>query len=221
MKIYSEDELQQTYESFIAAITKTFKGDRLERLLHMYSLDELGKNLKTSPASGNANFSNPYIGGYIDHVLSVAKTSHMTAKLYGSIGGSITFSMEELMFAAFHHDLGKLGNKDEPYYVEQQSEWHRNNKGEYFVVNPNVQYMDTADRAFMTLNAYGIAYNETEFLGIKLANGLYVEDNVKYFKSFNPNRNHKIAIAHIIHMAKELTTLAFRQSNILDSAKTA
>ena len=39
------EELKENYDKFILVLKKYFKGERLEKLLHMYSEDELGMNL--------------------------------------------------------------------------------------------------------------------------------------------------------------------------------
>jgi hypothetical protein len=65
MKNYTPEELEQNYQSFLNLIKKVFSGDRLEKLPHMYSEDELGMNLMVSPASGNKYYHNAYDGGYI------------------------------------------------------------------------------------------------------------------------------------------------------------
>ena len=46
------EEIKANYDKFIAIIKKYFTGDRLDKLLHMYSENELGMNLAMSPASG-------------------------------------------------------------------------------------------------------------------------------------------------------------------------
>ena len=71
MKQKTEKELKDNYEKFIAVIKKYFTGDRLEKLLFMYSEEELGPNLAIAPASGNAGYHNCYTGGYIDHIFNV------------------------------------------------------------------------------------------------------------------------------------------------------
>ena len=68
MKQKTEQELKENYERFIGIIKKYFTGERLEKLLHMYSEKELGINLTLSPASGALQYHNAYIGGYIDHI---------------------------------------------------------------------------------------------------------------------------------------------------------
>ena len=54
MKLKTEQELQANYDRFIGIIKKYFTGERLEKLLFMYSEHELGVNLVISPASCDA-----------------------------------------------------------------------------------------------------------------------------------------------------------------------
>ena len=65
MNRYNEVQLEENYNKFLEALKKSFDGERLEKILHMYSMDELGPNLMLSPASGNINYHNAYEGGYI------------------------------------------------------------------------------------------------------------------------------------------------------------
>ena len=55
MKKHNEKQLEENYNKFLQAIKTSFTGERLEKILHMYSMDELGPNLMLSPASGNIN----------------------------------------------------------------------------------------------------------------------------------------------------------------------
>jgi hypothetical protein len=206
MKKHSDEKLEQNYNSFLSAIQQTFTGERLEKLVHMYSMEELGPNLMLSPASGNKSYHNAYEGGYIDHVMNVVKNSLRMMKLYQEVGGVVDFTQEELLFAAFHHDLGKLGTKGNPHYVPNDSDWHIKNRGEYYKMNPDNVYMGITDRTFFTLNEYGIKYNEKEYFGIKLTDGMYDDDNVKYFKVYDPSRYLKSNIQYILHWADHMST---------------
>ena len=135
MKQKTEQELKQNYDKFIAIIKKYFTGERLEKLLHMYSETELGGNLIVSPASGNLNYHNAYTGGYIDHIFNVCKNALKMKKTFEEAGGVCDFTEEELIFVALHHDLGKLGTKAELHYAPNDSEWHIKNKGEVYTRN--------------------------------------------------------------------------------------
>jgi hypothetical protein len=214
MKKYTDEQLETNYTKFIEALKKSFDGERLEKLLQMYSMDELGANLMLSPASGNINYHNAYEGGYIDHVMNVARNSLRMMKLYQDAGGYIDFTQEELLFAAFHHDLGKLGSKGKLHYVINTSEWHVKNQGKVFVSNPELSFLTHTDRTFFLLQEYGIKYNETEYFGIKLTDGLYDEDNEKYYKVFDTTKYLKSNIQYILHWADHMSTCIERDREI-------
>ena len=82
MRNYTPEQLQQNYDKFIEAIKKVFRGDRLEKLLHMDSENELGTELALAPASGKLNFHSAYVGGYIDHVMNVARNAYKLKKMF-------------------------------------------------------------------------------------------------------------------------------------------
>jgi hypothetical protein len=214
MKKYTDEQLQTNYTKFIEALKKSFNGERLEKLLQMYSMEELGANLMLSPASGNINYHNAYEGGYIDHVMNVARNSLRMMKLYQDAGGYVDFTQEELLFAAFHHDLGKLGSKGKLHYVINTSDWHVKNQGKLFVSNPELSFLTHTDRTFFLLQEYGIKYNETEYFGIKLTDGLYDEDNEKYYKVFDTTKYLKSNIQYILHWADHMSTCIERDREV-------
>jgi len=214
MNRYDEKQLEENYNKFIEALKKSFSGERLEKLLHMYSMDELGPNLMLSPASGNKHYHNAYEGGYIDHVMNVARNSLRMMKLYKEAGGIIDFEQEELLFAAFHHDLGKLGDKGNLHYVSNDSEWHIKNRGEFYKRNTELSYLTATDRTFLLLNNYGVQFTENEYFGIKLTDGMYDEDNVKYYKVFDVSKYLKTNIQYILHWADHMSTTIERDREL-------
>jgi hypothetical protein len=208
----TEAELKQNYDKFLAIVNKYFTGDRLNKLLFMYSDDELGGNLMVSPASGNKNYHNAYDGGYIDHIFNVCKNALKMKKLFEDTGGVCDFTEEELIFVALHHDLGKLGTKEELHYAPNDSKWHIENKGELYKRNDKNSFMAITDRTLFTLSQYGIAINENEYFGIKLTDGLYDEDNEKYYKVYDTSKYLKSNIQYIMHWADHMSTVIERQS---------
>jgi hypothetical protein len=209
----TEAELKANYEKFIAIVKKYITGDRLDKVLFMYSDDELGGNLMVSPASGNVGYHNAYEGGYIDHIFNVCKNALKMKDLFIAQGGTQDFTDEELIFCALHHDLGKLGTKNHLHYIPNDSDWHVKNRGDVFMKNPANQYMTLTDRTFFTLQDYGIKINENEYFGIKLTDGMYDEDNQKYLKTFNKDNVQKSAIARIMHWADHMSTVIEQSHN--------
>jgi hypothetical protein len=214
IKRYDEKKLEENYNKFLEAIKKSFSGERLEKLLHMYSMDELGPNLMLSPASGNQFYHNSYEGGYIDHVMNVARNSLRMQKLYQEAGGIIDYEQEELLFCAFHHDLGKLGVKGEMNYALNDSDWHIKNRGDNYKRNEAITYMSITDRTFFTLQDYGIRYNENEYFGIQLTDGIFDDDNIKYYKTYDKSKYLKTNIQFILHWADWMSTTIERDQEI-------
>jgi hypothetical protein len=215
MKVKTEAELRANYEKFISIVKKYFTGERLERLLHMYSEAELGGNLTVSPASGNAGYHNCYPGGYIDHIFNVCRNALKVKQFFIDLGGKPDFTDEELIFCAIHHDLGKLGTKENMHYIPNDSDWHVKNKGDVYKKNSDNVYMTITDRTFFTLQDYGIRISEAEYFGMKLTDGMYDEDNVKYLKVFDPTKRMRFKIPYIMHWADHMSTVVESQENTI------
>jgi hypothetical protein len=207
MRNYTEQQLKENYERFIAFIRKAFvnQPERMEKLLHMYSEDELGMELLMAPASGKAHFHSAYNGGYIDHVMNVCKNSIGQMNQFKANGGIVDFEVEELLFAALHHDLGKLGDGTHPYYVPEQSDWHRKNQNSLFTQNGELHYMDVTHRALYLLQKYGIQFTQKEMIGIMLADGLYNKANEKYFISYSEDFALKTELPYLLHWADHMS----------------
>jgi hypothetical protein len=215
MKVKTEAELRANYDKFLAIVKKYFTGERLERLLHMYSESELGGNLTVSPASGNAGYHNCYPGGYIDHIFNVCRNALKVKQFFTDMGGTPDFTDAELIFCALHHDIGKLGTKENMHYIPNDSDWHVKNKGDVYKKNPDLTYMTITDRTFFTLQHYGIVISEAEYFGIKLTDGLYDEDNQKYLKVFDPTKRMRFKIPYVMHWADHMSTVVESQENTI------
>lgn len=214
-KKYTDLELEANYKKFLQIINIHITGERKEKILRMYSLDELGHNLTLSPASGNRDYHNAYEGGYIDHIFNVCKNALKMKNLFTESGGVVDFTDEELIFAALHHDLGKLGTKGELHYVPNDSEWHIKNRGEYYKRNERIPFMSITDRGFFTLSQYGIDMSDKEWFGIKLTDGMYDEDNEKYYKVYDTSKYLRYSIQYILHWADHMSTVIERQNSKL------
>ena len=145
MKELTPEQIQENWQKLRDLITNTFEGERLEKLDKMY--DYFEDRMMLAPATGKEHYHNAHIGGYVEHVLNVINCSVQIKELWVKNGATINFTDEELIFAAMHHDLGKVGDIDNDYYIPQDNEWFRKNRGEIFAHNPQLQYMSVTDRA--------------------------------------------------------------------------
>ena len=206
MKQLTEQQITGNWEKLRTIINNTFSGDRLERLNKMY--DDLEDRMVVAPASAKKAFHNAMVGGYVEHILHVVEMSQQIRDLWESNGATINFTNEELIFAALHHDLGKIGDLEgNDYYIPQDNDCRVKNMGELYKHNEDITtYMNVTDRAMFILQHYGISMSEWEYLGLKLADGLYEDANEKYLKGYNPAWRLKSNIAYIVHQADMMAT---------------
>ena len=204
MKELSTEQIQKNWEQLRNLITNTFEGERLEKLNKMY--DHFEDRMCIAPASGKEQYHYAHVGGYVEHVLHVVDCALKITNLWASEGAIINFTTEEVIFAALHHDLGKVGDMENDYYIPQESEWHRKNRGEIFTHNGVLQYMTVTDRAIFLLNQFQIPMTENEYIGLRLTDGLYEDANKSYYISYYPDWALKTNIAYVLHQADMMAT---------------
>ena len=204
MKELTAEQIQDNWQQLRNIITDTFEGERLEKLNKMY--DYFEDRMCIAPASGTEYFHYAHVGGYVEHILHVIDLSVKIKDMWKQNGAIINFSDEELIFAAMHHDLGKVGDMNKDYYIPQESEWHRKNQGSIFSHNSELQYMTVTDRAIYLLNQFGITMTEWEYVGLRLTDGLYEEANKKYYINYGKGNSLKSNIAYILHQADSMAT---------------
>jgi len=204
MKQLSPEQIQENWKQLRDLITNTFSGERLENLNEMY--DYFEDRMCLAPASGKEHYHNAMAGGYVEHVLHVTKFALELREMWERNGATIDFTDEELVFATLHHDLGKVGDLDHDYYILNESEWHRKNQGKIFTHNPKLQYMTVTDRALWLLQHFSIPMNQTEYLGLRLTDGMYEKANESYLKSYLPEFSLRSNIARICHAADCMAT---------------
>ena len=204
MKQLTEKQIVDNWTRLRDIITLTFEGDRVENLNKMY--DHFEDRMCVAPASGKEHFHYAHVGGYIEHVLHIIDYSKQLKSVWESNGATINFTDEELIFAAMHHDLGKVGDLEHDYYVPNESEWHRKNQGAIYTHNKELQHMTVTDRAIFLLGHFKIPMSECEYIGLRLTDGMYEEANKAYYVAYQPERQLRSNIAYILHQADMMAT---------------
>ena len=204
MKQLSAEQIQDNWKKLIDTIEGFISDDRKENLLKMY--EDFKERMMFAPASAKGDYHNAMPGGYVEHILHIIQFSLQLKKVWEDNGAEINFTDEELVFAAMHHDLGKVGDLEHDYYIPQTSDWHRKNRDEIYTHNPALQYMKVPDRGLWLLQHYGVKVTDKEYLGIKLTDGLYDEANKSYLMSYNPDFGLRTNMAYILHQADMMAT---------------
>ena len=203
-------QIEQNWNSLIQLIEDNFSGERKENLLKMYN--HLKDRMMFAPASSKEHFHNAFPGGYVEHVLNITRAVKSEYQTWKDHGAHINFTEEEMIFATLHHDLGKVGDDEMDYYIPNESEWHRKNQGKIYTPNHKLQYMNVSDRSLWLLQKFDVKLNQTEYIGLKLADGLYEEGNKQYFISFTPDFELQTNLPYIIHQADMLASKTERDN---------
>ena len=204
MKELSIEQIEHNWKKLRDIISNTFDGERLVNLNKMY--DHFEDRMCMAPASGKEHFHYAHVGGYVEHVLHIIDYSQQLKGVWETNGAIINFTDEEIIFAAMHHDLGKVGDLEHDYYVPNESEWHRKNQGAIYTHNKELQHMTVTDRAIFLLGHFKVPMSECEYIGLRLTDGMYEEANKSYYISYQPERQLRSNIAYILHQADMMAT---------------
>ena len=206
----NEKQIQENWDDLIGRIKHQFNGERQDKLLKMY--DYFADRMMFAPASSREHYHNCFVGGYVDHVLRVMDCAFELYNTWSSAGAhQENYTLEELMFAALNHDLGKIGDLKNDTYIPNPSEWHRKNQGAIYTVNPKTEFSLIPDRSLFLLQHFGITYTWNEFLGIRIHDGMYEEANKPYLISFNPDSRLKCNLPLILHQADMMASRVERE----------
>lgn len=196
----SAEQIESNWSELRKLINDTFEGERLEKINTLH--DHFEERMTLAPASGRAWYHNAFPGGYVAHVLNIVQWAHKYYELFKDQGMYLDDITEEsVTFAAMFHDLGKVGNMEDDYYVTNTDEWRAKKLQEYYNHNPAIHYMTVTDRAIWILNQFQISMSESEYIGLRLADGLYNEQNNSYFFEGAEWKAMKTNLPHIISMA--------------------
>lgn len=185
-----EEQIIKNFETF-RKILSNVGSERVENVMQL--VDHLSDRLATSPASSREDRHNAFTGGLVDHSLRVLKFARILTKSLG-----LDIPVKSLILCCLFHDLGKVGDDKEPYYLPQDSEWRRNNLKEMYTYNPRVKFT-TTDRTLWLLQYFGVKLNSDEWLALRLADGQYVDENKAY-------KMKESTLATIVHQADLLAT---------------
>ena len=197
------EQIGKNYEKHLKIID-TYLGGRAIACKEM--LKHMEDNYVMAPASGKTWYHNAFAGGYVDHVNRVVQYAVEQSRLYEKMGGTLDYTEEQLVFAALFHDLGKIGDGDQPNYIPQTDKWRQDKLSEMYTYNPDLQFMLIPDRSLFILQKFGIKVDQKEFLGIRCHDGVFDKANEAYFFSNVESSRQKTALVSVLHTADFLAS---------------
>ena len=194
------EQIQQNWNIFISNIEKYITGDRKQLLLDFYNKFE--ERVAMMPASHKKEYHSAFPGGYVDHVNRVVEASLKIYDVWCEFEmDRTTFTIEELIFSAINHDLGKMGDSEHESYIPQTDKWRKDKLGEDYMHNKKIAFASVPDRGLFLLQEHGIRYTFNEMVAIQTHDGLYDPANEKYLKSYMPETKPRTSLPFILHQA--------------------
>jgi hypothetical protein len=199
MKLTAE-QIGKNWEEFCGNIEKHITGKRKRKLLEFYKKYE--DRIMMMPAAHKKEYHNAFPGGYVEHVNRVVRCALKQADLWMEEGADMsTFTIEELVFSAVNHDLGKMGNEEQESYIPQTDKWRKEKLGEDYMFNKQVPFASVPDRGLFMLQSHGVQYTFNEMLAIQTHDGLYDDANKKYLFAYMPEQKPRTSLPYILHQA--------------------
>ena len=194
------EQISSNWDKFLNNIETYISSPRKEKLLEFYK--NQSDRFVLMPAAANVNYHNCFPGGYVEHVNRVVDAALEVRSMWEKFGADMsTFTVEELVFSAINHDLGKVGDSTNDLYIPSTNDWRKKNLGEHYSYNAEVGFMTIPDRSLFLLQEAGISYTMNEMLAIRSHDGLYDDANKGYFISRIPESRPKSVIMFILHQA--------------------
>ena len=194
------EQIQENWGQFIQHIETWVESPRKEKLIEFYT--KYQERIMLMPAAHKKEYHNAFPGGYVEHVNRVVECALKLNNLWGEMGADLsTFTVEELVFSAINHDLGKMGDEEHESYIPQTDQWRKDKLGEDYMFNTKLPFASVPDRGLFMLQSYGIQYTFNEMLAIQTHDGLYDEGNKKYLMTYLPEQKPRTCLPLILHQA--------------------
>jgi len=184
------EQIAENFEKYRGFMEKL--GDRSDAALSL--VDGLGERLALCPASSRKEYHHAIPGGLVDHSLRVLSNALKLVKAFGW-----DVQKDSLIIGCLLHDLGKVGDHEQDYYIPQTDGWRVEKMGEVYKHNKDMQYMTVPDRGVWLCQHYGLRLTQPEFMAILLNDGQYADENAPY-KMKEP------LLVDIVHIADYIST---------------
>ena len=194
------EQIKGNWDILMSRIDAYIPEPRRTQLKEFYS--KYQERIIMMPASHKKEYHNAFPGGYVDHVIRVIDSALKLNNVWVEMGtDTSTYTIEELVFSALNHDLGKMGDEDNESYIPQTDQWRKDKLGEDYMFNTKLAFASVPDRSLFLLMSYGIQYSFNEMVAIQTHDGLYDEGNKKYLMTYMPEQKPRTALPLILHQA--------------------
>jgi hypothetical protein len=143
-------------------------------------LEELGERMIMCSSSLDEEGKGCGPGGFLEVSLSVTSKMRTLSKSLG-----LDVPQSSIILAGLFHGLGSVGDRNRPYLVEQDSDWHKK-KGIHYKYNEALPKSLVSHRSLQLLQEFGVTLNFDEWVAIALSSGPHRDENRFYVGSEPP-----------------------------------
>jgi hypothetical protein len=144
-------------EKFVTTSVKSSK-QKQDALLNILSANS--EPLLLAPSSTKTEFHGAFPGGLVEHSLKVLKNMSILNNSF-----EVKLSIEEMVVVSLFHDLGKVGDGTEEYYLPKNSSWHAD-RGIFYEVNPVLSSWKVSQLSLFHLQRAGVSLSKDEYAAI-------------------------------------------------------
>jgi len=135
--------------------------------------------LQSTPASGSTKYHGAWPGGLLAHTWAVIEGGLAIEQTLRSFRPGVdpnnTLALtRSIIKAGFLHDLGKIGDGRNPYYIDQDNEWRRDKLGEVYTIERDLNvmpYLPVPQRAVWLASQHGVNLTQEEVQAIIASDG--------------------------------------------------
>lgn len=161
----------KNFELFKAQTAKL--GSKAGNLIQF--LDENAERVMLAPASTRKEFTCCYPGGLVEHSLRVLQNAAKLRQVYGQVESIETNS---LILTSLYHDIGKVGTDNKEYYVDNNSDWHRDKLGILYNVADRFQHISVSQLSLLRLTQNKVDIDIDEWYSISVIGNKNIKDDV-------------------------------------------
>jgi hypothetical protein len=121
-------------------------------------MEMLGKEFISAPCTTSTNFYGAYEGGLVEHIINTTKHA---LNINESLPADKQVKKNLIIRVCMIHQIGKA-----KMYVEQTSQWYKDNRGEMYTWNEDLLSMSVAERSVYYALKAGINLREDEVYAI-------------------------------------------------------
>jgi hypothetical protein len=176
-----DEKLQRKIEDGIILFDKlvnTLPKERKDKLKEFLN-GPMGEAFFCAPASARTDYHDCYPGGLLLHSLKV----YDNLKKLVVCTNFTEANDETLTFVSLFHDLGKAGDGENEYLLQNDSAWHVKN-GMPFNYNEDCLVMPSGERTLFLFQKMGLELTSDEFLAIRLCEA--PQETIDFYKYREP-----------------------------------